>query len=110
MPDSAGEFHRSTLAGHPDVGPVLPMFVRRLPGHVQGLHAAHAGGNSKELLRIVHQLRGAGRSFGFAPITAYAAAVEELLRAVRPLPEIAPALERLIDYIEHVEGYGVANG
>ena len=109
MPDTA-PVYRSTLADHPDVGPVLPMFVRRLSGHVRGLRAALAAGQFEEILRIAHQLRGAGKSFGFEPITAYAAAVEELLRAARPPAEIAPALERLVDYIEHVEGYAVANG
>jgi len=106
MPEPAAPPHRSTLAEHPDVGPVLPMFVRRLSGHVHSLRQCLAAGNSAELLRIVHQLRGAGKSFGFAPITAHAAAVEELLLAARPLPEAVPALEQLIAFIEHIEGYG----
>ena len=110
MSERTAQPHRSTLVDHPDVGPVLPLFVRRLPGHVQRLRAAQAAGNSAELVRIVHQLRGAGKSFGFEPITAYATAAEELLLAARPLPEIGPALEKLIDYIEHVEGYAAGNG
>jgi HPt (histidine-containing phosphotransfer) domain-containing protein len=106
MSESAGQFHRSTLADHPDVSGVLPMFVRRLPGHVQRLRDLHATGNTPELIRAVHQLRGAGKSFGFPPITTHAAALEDLLLASRPLPDITPALEQLIAYIEHIEGYG----
>ena len=82
------------------------MFVQRLPGHVQHLRDLHAAGKTQELIRAVHQLRGAGKSFGFPPITTHAAALEDLLLASRPLPEITPALEQLIAYIEHIEGYG----
>ena len=105
MPETAGQVHRSTLADHPDVGPVLPMFVRRLSGHVERMRGALGAGKTEDLVRIVHQLRGAGKSFGFEPITTHAAAVEEILLAGRPLAEVAPALDRLIDYVEHVEGY-----
>jgi len=99
--------HRSALAEHPDVKAVLPVFVGRLRGHVARLRQLHGAGNREEFRRLVHQLRGAGKSFGFAPISERAGAIEEVVLAGRPLSEVGRALEELIAYMEHVEGYGV---
>jgi HPt (histidine-containing phosphotransfer) domain-containing protein len=97
--------HPSTLVNHPDVAPVLPLFVGRLPGHVARLREFLAAGNRAELLRLAHQLRGSGRSFGFEGITDLAAKVEDMLLAGKTLADTASVVERLAAYIENVEGY-----
>jgi HPt (histidine-containing phosphotransfer) domain-containing protein len=98
--------HTSTLADHPDVAPVLPRFVKRLPGQVARLRELLAAGNRGELQRLVHQVRGMGSSFGFAGMTDLAAEVEEMLLAARPWEEVVGGVERLAGYMEDVEGYG----
>lgn len=103
---SAAARHRSSLAEHPDVAPVLPRFVGRLPGHVARLRELLAAEDWKELQRLAHQLRGTGKSFGFERMTALAMDVEELLIAGTPPEEVAAAVGKLTQYIENVEGYG----
>jgi HPt (histidine-containing phosphotransfer) domain-containing protein len=106
MDESAEPWHRSSLADHPDVQGVLPIFVGRLAGHVRRLRELRGAGDAEGLRRLAHQLRGTGQSFGFAPVSAHAAVVEEMLLAGRGVEEITPALQELIGYIEHIEGYG----
>lgn len=97
--------HQSSRADHPDVREVIPVFVSRLPGHVKRLRELLTAGDSRGLQRLAHQLRGAGESFGFEPITEYAATIEDALRAWQPVEKTGPAVEKLIAYIRHVEGY-----
>jgi histidine phosphotransfer protein HptB len=101
---SEAQRHKSTLAAHPDVAPVLPLFVGRLPGHVARLRDLLAAGDREELRRLAHQVRGSGKSFGFAEMTELAVEVEEMLIAGRPLEEVADAVERLVGFMENVEG------
>lgn len=102
---SDASLHRSTLAEHPDIRDILPRFVARLPAHVQRLRDLYAAGNLPELQRLVHQLHGTGKSFGFAQISTRAAAAEAALLSQAPPPEISRTLNALITYIQHVEGY-----
>jgi histidine phosphotransfer protein HptB len=97
--------HVSTRANHPDVSEILPLFVARLPGRVKQLRASLDAGDLDAFRDLVHQLKGAGGSYGFMPITSCSAAIEELLNHGRPKAEIESALEKLIDYIEDIEGY-----
>ena len=73
----AGSRHRSAYADHPALKDVVPVFVGRLPAHVQNLRALLAVGNREELRMVAHKLKGAGKSFGFAGITQLAGALEE---------------------------------
>jgi HPt (histidine-containing phosphotransfer) domain-containing protein len=98
--------HRSTLAAHPDVKDLLPRFIGRLPEQVGQLRAALAAGDRATLQRLIHQCRGAGRSYGFAPISQHAADAEEALLAGAALPAVEPMVRRLVAYIEEIEGYG----
>ena len=68
--------------------------------------AALAAGDRATLQRLIHQCRGAGRSYGFAPISQHAADAEEALLAGAALPAVEPMVRRLVAYIEEIEGYG----
>jgi HPt (histidine-containing phosphotransfer) domain-containing protein len=102
----ASSRHKSTLADHPDVKEVLPIFIGRLPVHVKRLRELVAAEDSSGLMMLAHQLRGAGKSYGFEGITTHAGAVEEHLAAGKPLSEGKALVAKLIHYIEHVEGFG----
>ena len=97
--------YRSALAEHPDVRDVLPIFIGRLGTRVRDLRSLHAAGNREELRRLAHQLKGAGKSYGFAPITEHALELEELIEAGTKEGEIVGALNKLVAYIEKIEGY-----
>ena len=105
-PSPGRHMHTSSRAAHPDVREVLPLFIARLSARVEGLRAALAAGDMAALQDLVHQLRGAGESYGFAPITLHAAGIEDLLADSRPPVQIATAVGALIEYIENIEGYG----
>lgn len=104
MPDASPR-HRSTLADHPDLRELLPQFVTRLSGYIQQLRGHLAQGDTGAIQRLVHQLRGTGRTYGFPPISDQAGAIEKMLINGRSLSDIQTALGGLIHYIEHIEGY-----
>lgn len=106
MAESAGKRHVSSLAGDPDIGPIVPHFVARLPGQVAKLRELLAAGNALDLCELLHQMRGAGQSYGFSRMTELAAGMEEGLRAGKSVHEMRETAERLVEFIEHVEGFG----
>ena len=59
----------------------------------------------EELRRIVHQLKGAGGGYGFAPITKFAAAAEQRIKSGDPLNAITAEVEALCRVLRSVEGY-----
>jgi HPt (histidine-containing phosphotransfer) domain-containing protein len=97
--------HRSSRADHPDIREVLPRFLARLPGNVRQLRQHQADGDRAGLRILAHQLRGAGSSFGFEPLTRRAGELEELILADAGDTRIVQALGDLIGYIELIEGY-----
>ncbi len=105
MSESAGKKHVSSLAGDRDIGPILPRFVGRLPGQVAKLRALLAAGDVEGLCKLLHQLRGAGKSYGFARLTELAAEAEEGLLAGQSPEAVRGVLDGLIDYVECIEGY-----
>jgi histidine phosphotransfer protein HptB len=106
MSEERKQAYRSALAEHPDIKGVLPRFVARLAGHVRRLRELQASGDTAELIRLAHQLRGAGKSFGFEGMTQRAGAVEDMMLAGKDVAEVRAAVEELIAYMERVEGYG----
>lgn len=63
---SAAAMMRKAVAG----------FISRLPVRVNSLLALGASANVEELQRMIHQLKGAGASYGFPSITQTAARAE----------------------------------
>ena len=98
--------HHSTFHTDPTMRDLLVAFTRRLPAQVAQLRSLIAQNNPGEIRRIAHQLKGAGKSYGFPPITEHAAAIEQKLSASpASLPAAQPDLHALISYIENIEGY-----
>jgi HPt (histidine-containing phosphotransfer) domain-containing protein len=97
--------HRSTFHDDPSMQELLAPFIARLAQHVQTLRFLIAQNNAEEIRRIAHQLKGAGKSYGFAPISAHAAAIEHAITTTQTLPSALPDLEALLTYIENIEGY-----
>jgi CheY-like chemotaxis protein len=81
-PDEPPPLH-STLADDPQLGEVIPRFVRGLGARAAALQDAAEKHDFANLRRLAHQLKGAAGGYGFAPITA---AAEHLLRALDDNP------------------------
>ena len=65
-------------------------------------------GQSADLCRAAHRLRGAGGSFGFPPISDAAKAVEDRLTAGQPTTAAAAEVDALLGVIRRVDGYAAA--
>jgi len=98
--------HRSALVDHPDVKEVLPVFIGRLSLHVRRLRELVLAEDRSALMMLAHQLRGAGKSYGFEGITTHAAAVEEHLASGKDLSLAKPLVAKLIQYMEQIDGFG----
>jgi HPt (histidine-containing phosphotransfer) domain-containing protein len=94
--------HRSRYANDPTIGPILPGFHARLAEHLKTIERLQQTHNTPELQRLMHQLKGAGKSYGYDGITTHAAAAEEALKTA---PDTAaPHLQALVQYIQDIEG------
>jgi HPt (histidine-containing phosphotransfer) domain-containing protein len=102
MDYSAAMPHRSRYASDPHIGPILPNFHARLAQHVKNIEAYRAAGDTEELRKLLHQLKGAGKSYGYDAISTHAAAAEE---AVKARGNGGPSLDALLAYIRDIEGF-----
>ncbi len=105
IPAETSPPYKSTLADHEGIGHLVAVFVTRMTGYVQELRAYSKAGDMAGLERLSHQLKGAGNSYGFGPITTLAQQVEDTLRANRPAEEVRPLVDALIGYMRQVDGY-----
>jgi CheY-like chemotaxis protein/HPt (histidine-containing phosphotransfer) domain-containing protein len=93
-PDGDGPLY-SSFAADAEMQPLIDRFVRRLPERVAALRVESRAAGSLQLLRLVHQLKGAAGGFGFHPISTFAGVVEELLREGREHALVLRALDDL---------------
>ncbi|MGN6370315.1 MAG: Hpt domain-containing protein [Phycisphaerae bacterium] len=105
MPTPSSPPHRSLFAHDPLMQPLISDYINRLPAQVAALRHALAANDPESLRKLCHQLKGSGASFGFPPISAFAAAALEKLHANLPPRATLPDLTPLLDYIEHIENY-----
>jgi HPt (histidine-containing phosphotransfer) domain-containing protein len=96
---------RSTFADDPDLQKVLQHFVDSLPPMVAQIADAFDRGALEDLRRLVHQVKGAGGGYGFAPISDRAASAEQRLRAGQSLEQVTSDVQALLGLIRQVEGY-----
>lgn len=87
---------RSELADDPDFADLLAHFVNGLPALVSNLETAFTNGQLDEFGRLVHQLKGAGGSYGFPSMTDAARAVEVQIHAGASPTELEPAIAQLL--------------
>jgi signal transduction histidine kinase/DNA-binding NarL/FixJ family response regulator len=104
-----GKRLRSSFASDPDMTEVLAEFVGELPLHVARISELLKAQSMEDLRRAVHQLKGAGGGYGFAPITKSAASAEHRIKSGDPLTAIAAEVEALCRVIRSVEGYRPQN-
>lgn len=71
---------KSEFAADPDMSDLVQEFVAELPARIDSVVNAFKSRETKDLLRISHQLKGAGGGYGFPSITDAAAKVEHLLK------------------------------
>jgi hypothetical protein len=94
--------HRSRYADDPHIAPVLPSFHARLAEHLKTIHRLQQTHNHADLQKLMHQLKGAGKSYGYDDISTHAAAAE---LALKTAPETAaPHIQSLITYIQNIDG------
>lgn len=105
-PDPQRPVLRSTLElADPDERDLVRRFVARLPVQAEAIRAAVASGDMAGLRRVLHQLKGSGGSYGFAPISVAAAAAEQAIDAAHPAGEVAALAGELLSLVARVEGY-----
>lgn len=92
----------SSLAGDPDLGEIVDMFVDEMPGRVENLTRCLATGDWVQLGRYAHQMKGACGSYGFDQLTAPAARLEHACRETSDEQEIREALEELSQLCQRV--------
>lgn len=91
---------RSSLAADPDYADLLSEFVSGLPSKCQMIEQFIAAGDTPQLNRIVHQIRGASGSYGFQLITEVASEIDEHLRAGKSIGSVAEPLQELMKLLK----------
>ncbi len=86
----------SEFASDGDMVEIIDRFVAGLPDRVTALRAASEAGESGELKRLAHQLKGAAGGYGFATITAAAGELELALGRDADADEVRSLAARLI--------------
>jgi len=85
----------SELASEVELADIVRDFVRELVARAEAMRDAAREGDVASLKRLVHQLKGAAGSYGFAPIGDVARAIDERLAANAPLADLDHDLRRL---------------
>ncbi len=79
-----------------------------MPDRVTTIRQCLDEGDLESLRHAVHNLKGAGSGYGFAPLTEQSARAEEALKSQKSLDEIRTQVDQLIHLIQQVEGYNPA--
>ena len=99
---------RSKYAGDAQMQDLLVRFVGGLPERVSRMVDSLHKGELEDLRRLLHQLKGAGGGYGFAPITAAAAEAESAVKTGQAIEAITAQVNGLVELIRTVEGYDPA--
>jgi HPt (histidine-containing phosphotransfer) domain-containing protein len=92
----------STLAGDPDLGEIIEMFVEEMPARTAALLDQFNSRDMQELRRLAHQLKGSAGSHGYAPISEVAATLEQAVAQSEPEEEIREAVDALVEICNRV--------
>ena len=92
----------SCLAGDPDLGDIVALYVAEMPERIESLRTRLAARDWAGLATCAHQLKGSAGSHGFGQITPVAAARERAAREPRGEPEIVQAFEALVELCSRV--------
>ena len=86
----------STLAEDPELMSIVESFVEEMPARASDLLDRMNAEDWEGVRRAAHQLKGAAGSYGFDPITPFAARVEDTIRESRPEEQIRESVEALV--------------
>jgi HPt (histidine-containing phosphotransfer) domain-containing protein len=86
----------SELAGDPELGDLVELFVAELPAKTIALTAAFETGKLQQLQGLAHQLKGSAGGYGFAAITDAAKALESVIKEQCELAEVKGQLDALV--------------
>lgn len=87
----------SEFAGDSDMAELVDYFVHELQERINSLQQAWSEGETDQLRRLAHQIKGAAGGYGFPSITAAAAELEQtLLAAEAESSTVAERLEELV--------------
>jgi histidine phosphotransfer protein HptB len=107
---SAGCVH-SSLAGDPELGEIVEMFVGEMPGRVASLLDHLSRKDWDGLRQRAHQLKGAAGSYGFGAVSPCAGRLENIIRDGEPEERIREAVMELADLCARVRsGLPAASG
>jgi len=96
---------KSSHAANPRIMAIVPEFVGALPGKVGKMTELLEHNNLPGLQALAHQLLGTSGGYGFASVSEPARAVEQSIKAGRPLESVIPAVKSLIEVIRRIDGY-----
>ncbi len=96
------EYLYSSLAGDPDLGEIVDLFVDEMPDRIDHLSHCLASGDLEQLRRYAHQMKGACGSYGFHQLTAPAARLENAAREQQEELAIREAVDELIQLCQRV--------
>lgn len=88
----------SEFAGDAAMTELIEFFTSELQDRMKAMHAAWVVGDTEQLRRIAHQLKGAAGGYGFPSITESAAELETILQAEEAeVSAIREQMEALIE-------------
>jgi signal transduction histidine kinase/DNA-binding NarL/FixJ family response regulator/HPt (histidine-containing phosphotransfer) domain-containing protein len=95
----------STFANDPVMAEILPEFVANLPTQAAALMRFIEEDFASELRETIHQIKGAGGTYGFDPITVLAAAIDARLRSGAVIEAVNEDVQSLLHLLRSVSGY-----
>lgn len=100
--DAGGNPIYSELAGDPDFGELVELYVQEMPDRIALLEASLASGDRQTLRRTAHQLKGSAGGYGFPAVTQPAAALEQAVDSNLPRDRIESLLDSLVHVCERL--------
>lgn len=97
--------HKSEFANDPDMKELVEEYVHRLPEQVALLTSLLDQGETENLRRVAHQLKGSGGGYGFPQITALAAVADASIKQGADMERVRSEIAQLVAYIRQVSGY-----
>ena len=90
----------STLADDPDLSELVELYVEEMPDRVSQIRETLD--DKQELLRLIHQVKGAAGSYGFEELSAEAGRHENEIKQTDDPSEIEKSVDNFIFQCERV--------
>ena len=103
VPHATGLLY-SCLSNDPELMEIVEMFVEEMPDRTATLLDQLEASDWEGLQRTAHQLKGAGGSYGYAPISHYAGVLDQAVGQGEPEERIRDAVDALIGICMRARG------